>query len=138
MVLSDRSAKRQRFVQRVITELGLANAEAWLVDIGREYPAVVQKFDTIVARAVLPVARLWDMVHPLLADDGQVLVFAGTRSACDGDTSDGSDTASPSAEAMPLTEALSQEVNSQVFTRNIPGLEADHQLVRLWWRESSR
>ena len=75
--LCDRMAKRIRFLQVVKSRLELPNVELLEQDFGTAAPP--KSFDTAVARAVAPAAKLWPMLEPALNPGGRVVVFSSTQ-----------------------------------------------------------
>lgn len=74
-VLLDRSAKKARFVLQAVTELGLSN-----VDVVRERAEQyqpTQAFDTLVTRALAPIADVLAAAGHLCADGGRILIMKG-------------------------------------------------------------
>jgi len=75
--LIDTNAKKTRFVRQAIIELGLSNAEVQHTRV--EDFRSDSGFDTITARALAPLARLWAIACPLLAPGGKLLALKGVR-----------------------------------------------------------
>ena len=75
--LCDRMAKRIRFLQVVKSQLELPNVELLEQDFGTAAPQ--KRFDTAVARAVAPAAKLWPMLEPALNPGARVVVFSSTQ-----------------------------------------------------------
>ena len=77
-VLCDRSERRMRFCATAVRHLGLNNVEIWVGDLSaRARPEGT--FDTVVARGVATASLVWDMVKPVLAGNGRVVVYATTQ-----------------------------------------------------------
>ncbi len=70
-------AKRIRFLQVAKSRLELPNVELLEQDFGTAAPP--KRFDTAVARAVAPAAKLWPMLEPALNPGGRVVVFSSTQ-----------------------------------------------------------
>jgi 16S rRNA (guanine527-N7)-methyltransferase len=75
--LIDSSGKKTRFVRQAIIQLGLVNAETVQTRAEDFRPDTL--FDTITARALASLAKLWTMARPLLAPKGRVLALKGLR-----------------------------------------------------------
>ncbi len=104
--LLDRHARKCRFLEQVVFELGLDNVTvrcADLTDLARE---PFRRFDTIVSRAVAPPAEICASTGPLLADQGRQVVLAAAAGQ--------SASAPPGAQVVPVI---------------IPGLDQPHELV---------
>lgn len=76
-LLLDANAKKTRFIQQCIIEIGLQNARAHQQRV-QEYTAA-QGFDTVVSRALAPAQTLLAWVDPLLVR-GRVLLMLGPAS----------------------------------------------------------
>ena len=74
-VLLDSNGKKISFVNHVIGELGLGNAEA--VKARAEDYAPGKRFDTVIARALATVPRLVELSAHLVGEDGQLLALKG-------------------------------------------------------------
>lgn len=74
-VLLDSSAKKIRFVQQVILELGLTNAEARLARI--EDCSDPGGFDAVLARAFASLNDIYRLTRRLLAPGGRILAMKG-------------------------------------------------------------
>ena len=71
VTLIERSAKKSRFLQQAIMQLGLPNADVVCDDVAD----VVGKFDVVVARAVMAPERLWPLVQKNLDAGGHMVVL---------------------------------------------------------------
>lgn len=71
VTLIERSAKKSRFLQQAIMQLGLPNADVVCDDVAD----VAGLFDVIVARAVMAPARLWPLVRKNLDAGGHMVVL---------------------------------------------------------------
>ncbi|MGI9211623.1 MAG: 16S rRNA (guanine(527)-N(7))-methyltransferase RsmG [Methylococcaceae bacterium] len=74
-VLLDSNAKKTRFVQQAVLELGLTNVEVVTSRIENYRPQ--QGFDSILARAWADLETIWRETRVLLASEGQVLALKG-------------------------------------------------------------
>ncbi|MDH3439196.1 MAG: 16S rRNA (guanine(527)-N(7))-methyltransferase RsmG [Gammaproteobacteria bacterium] len=74
-VLLDSNGKKISFVNHMIGELGLENAEA--VKARAEDYAPGKRFDTVIARALATVPRLVELSAHLVGEDGQLLALKG-------------------------------------------------------------
>jgi 16S rRNA (guanine527-N7)-methyltransferase len=116
--LIDATAKKVRFVAHAARVLGLANVE--VVHARAESMHPTEPFDTIVARAVAPLARLVALARPLSRPGTRLLALKGKR---------------PTAELAavpPDWELLG------VRELTVPGLAAERCLVTLRARASER
>lgn len=75
--LCDRMAKRIRFLRVVKSELQLSNVDLLEQDVTAEHRA--GRFDTVLARAVAPSAKLWPMLEPALNHGARMVVFSSTQ-----------------------------------------------------------
>ena len=73
--LIESTGKKCRFLEHVRDALGLANLE--VVQARAESYKPEQRFDTVIARAVGPLADLVRYAGPLLAGDGRLLAMKG-------------------------------------------------------------
>lgn len=73
-LLLDANAKKTRFIQQCIIEIGLQNASVHRQRVEEYVPP--QGFDTVVSRALAPADTLLAWVDPLL-DRGRVLLMLG-------------------------------------------------------------
>ena len=90
VTLVERSERKARFLQQVIIELSLPNAEVIQAHIGRpdvEGSLRGRVFDTVTARAVAPPAATWRMLQGRLAPGGVALLQS--REPLDATTFDG-------------------------------------------------
>ncbi len=71
VTLIERSAKKSRFLQQAIMQLGLPNADVVCDDVAD----VAGKFDVVVARAVMAPERLWPLVQKNLDPGGHMVVL---------------------------------------------------------------
>ena len=71
VTLIERSAKKSRFLQQAILQLGLPNADVVCDDVAD----VTGKFDVVVARAVMAPERLWPLVQKNLDAGGYMVVL---------------------------------------------------------------
>lgn len=77
VTLWERMTRRVRFLQLVCRELGLNNVQVQERDLyDPEALGSADVFDTIVARAVAPVERLWPVLEPHLSAQGQLIVYS--------------------------------------------------------------
>ena len=75
VVMMDANAKKTRFVQQVITELGLNNAE--VVHARAEDYTAPGAFDTVTSRAFSSLEDFLALAAPYLAQGGQLLAMKG-------------------------------------------------------------
>jgi 16S rRNA (guanine527-N7)-methyltransferase len=109
--LIDATAKKVRFVAHAARVLGLSNVEA--VHARAESMRPAEPFDTIIARAVAPLAKLAELARPLSRPGTRLLALKGKR---------------PTAELAaipPDWELLG------VRALTVPGLDAERCLVTL-------
>ena len=71
-ILVDRSEKKTRFLRRVRDELTLRNLRVRRADVGELPPA---SCTAVVARAAMPIARLWPLAQATFAARGYLLVL---------------------------------------------------------------
>ena len=72
VVLVERSVGKCRFLRQAAIDLQLGNVEVVAADATRYRPAA--PFDTVVARAVAPADKAWQLMRPLLAPTGSALL----------------------------------------------------------------
>ncbi|MEE9355252.1 MAG: 16S rRNA (guanine(527)-N(7))-methyltransferase RsmG [Methylococcaceae bacterium] len=108
-VLLDSNAKKTRFVQQVILELGLKNVEIYQGRVETYLPR--QRFDTVITRAFSDLKSIWSIALPLLTPTGIVLAMKGAR---------------PDAEINALANC-----QVEVHTFGVPGINAKRCLVSL-------
>lgn len=77
VTLVERSERKARFLQHVITELTLRNVELVEADVRDPLPASLRGFATVTARAVAPPAATWALLRGLLAPTGVALLQSG-------------------------------------------------------------
>jgi 16S rRNA (guanine527-N7)-methyltransferase len=106
----DGNGKKIRFVEHMIGELGLVNAEA--IKARAEDYAPGRRFDTVIARALATVPRLVELTGHLVGEDGQLLAMKGKYPA----------------EELDATTLLS-EWDHSVAEVTVPGLEAHERHV---------
>ena len=109
--LIDATAKKVRFVAHAARVLGLANVHALQARAERLRPE--QPFDTILARAVAPLAALARLAAPLSRPGTRLLAFKGRR---------------PDAELAMIPSGWQL---AGVRALSIPGLDAERCLVTL-------
>jgi 16S rRNA (guanine527-N7)-methyltransferase len=107
--LLDANAKKTRFVTQAVGELGLKNVDVVQARVENYRP--VEKFDTLVARAVYSNADMLANARHLCAPGGRFLAMKGVY---------------PEGElaAIPADYAV-----QEVAALNVPGLEAERHLV---------
>lgn len=124
-MLSDRSARRVRFLNQVIRELELENVVVLEGEIGpRDH--VEELFDTIVARGVATAPVVWDMVHAHLAERGCVLVYESTQVGLESDPDLANDELSKNDQNV-----NQQSTRSSRHLFSIPGLPQPHSILCL-------
>lgn len=106
-VLLDSNAKKTRFVQQAVLELGLTNVT--VVHSRVEDYVVTQKFDTLISRAFSGMADIQRLTAHLLAESGVLLAMKGR--------------ATP-AELQEITGAY------QVLPLQIPGVIAERCIIK--------
>lgn len=109
--LLDANAKKTRFVTQAAVELGLANVEVVQTRVEKYRP--VQKFDTLMARAVASVAELLRNAQHLCASNGEFLFMKGAYPA------------------QELAEMPGEFKMAEVIKLQVPGLDAERHLVRV-------
>jgi 16S rRNA (guanine527-N7)-methyltransferase len=77
--LVDRHARKCRFVEQVAARLQLTNVLVHCRDVRPGVGAIPGTFDTVTCRAVAQPQPLFEMLEPLLAPDGRLVVMAATR-----------------------------------------------------------
>lgn len=85
VTLIERSAKKSRFLQQAVMQLGLPNVDVVCDDVA----AVAAQFDVIVARAVMAPRRLWSLVRKNLGAGGHMVVLDRIQRADAGPPADG-------------------------------------------------
>jgi 16S rRNA (guanine527-N7)-methyltransferase len=113
--LIDSVAKKLRFVDHVVTTLGLDNVVTRHARV--EQLADLPPFDCVVTRAFAPLPRLCDWVRPLCSMDTRVLAMKGRWPPEPG----GNDSADP-----PRGWRI-----EAVTPLKVPGLDAERHLIRL-------
>jgi 16S rRNA (guanine527-N7)-methyltransferase len=111
--LLDGTAKKIRFVAHAARCLGLVNVQAVHGRAGHWQPEL--RFDTVVARAVAPLAALAALATPLLAPGGRLLACKGRLSEAE-------------AELATLPAGWQLEALREL---RVPGLEAQRCVLRL-------
>lgn len=74
-VLLDGNSRKLAFVRHVIGELGIANATA--LDARAEDYRPARRFDTVIVRALGPLARIVEVAGHLVGDSGILLALKG-------------------------------------------------------------
>jgi 16S rRNA (guanine527-N7)-methyltransferase len=110
-VLIESTGKKCRFLEHVRDALGLANIEVVQSRAESHQPAV--RYDTVIARAVGPVADLVHYAGPLVAGGGRLLAMKGRR---------------PDDE---LAKKLNGWKVVAVHPLRVPGLDEERHLVEL-------
>ncbi len=114
-VLLDSNSKKTRFVQQVITELGLTNAQVVHERAENFCPTIL--FDVVVSRAFASVSDMLKNSGQHCARDGVILAMKGTD---------------PAAELRDIPESLATSyVVDAVHPLRVPGLEEQRHLVCL-------
>jgi 16S rRNA (guanine527-N7)-methyltransferase len=108
-ILLDSSAKKTRFVQQAIIELGLSNAEVATCRVEDYCPEC--GFDTILARAYANLAEIFAGTRRMLAPGGMILAQKGQL---------------PENEIRSLKDCV---VNTHIL--NIPGLDVERHLIEI-------
>jgi 16S rRNA (guanine527-N7)-methyltransferase len=109
--LVESTGKKCRFLEHVRDALGLANVE--VVQARAEAFRPAQRFDTVLARAVGPVAELVKLAGPLVAGGGRLLAMKGRY---------------PGEE---LDAKLNGWKAAAVHRLTVPGLDEERHLVEL-------
>jgi len=109
-VLLDANAKKTRFCRQAAARLAADGVEVVQARAESYRPAV--RFDTVMARALGPVARLAALAEPLCAKGGVILAMKGRR---------------PDAEVAALPAALRSR--TRVRPLRVPGLAEPRHLV---------
>jgi 16S rRNA (guanine527-N7)-methyltransferase len=109
-VLLDSNGKKTRFLQQVATELSLGNVSVECRRVEQYQPE--QLFQTVTCRAYSDLATIVQTTRHVLAVDGQILAMKATLA---GD------------ELALLAPCL----NAELLPLQVPGLEAQRQLVRI-------
>ena len=85
-MLSERMARRARFLNTAVRELGLSHVAVSAEDVRSlesSNAATDQRFTTAVVRAVSQVDEMWLWVDGLLEEQGKLLVYSSTREDSD-------------------------------------------------------
>lgn len=110
-VLLDSNTKKTRFIQQVVTDLGLKNIT---IETARaEALQVVEKFDCVLSRAVTSVSQLMTISAHLCAKDGLFLIMKGTY---------------PTQELETVPDGV---IVRAVESVSVPGLDAQRHIVCL-------
>jgi len=107
--LLDSNAKKTRFVQQAILELGLTHVEVATCRVD-DYSASTP-FDTILTRAWASLAIIWQETGRLLASGGRVLALKGQH---------------PVAELAAL-----RDCRHDTYRLHVPGLDAERHLIQI-------
>jgi 16S rRNA (guanine527-N7)-methyltransferase len=78
-VLAERSARKARFLEQAVMQLGLSNVRVFCGDAA----ALEESFSSVVARAVAEPAELWRLVGHLVRPGGRLICMS--RTADDGE-----------------------------------------------------
>jgi len=111
VTLLDASAKRVRFMQQAVIELGLDNAHPLQARAEAHRPG--RPYDAVITRAFAGISDMLSACRHLVADDGVILAMKGQ---C------------PDAELAALPPGI---VLRDVVPLAVPGLDAARHLVRL-------
>jgi len=115
IVMLDGNAKKTRFIQQAITELGLKNAES--VHSRVEDYTASEGFDTVVSRAFSSLSDFVRMALPLMKDSGQLLAMKGRYPAQE-------------------LEDLPTEIRTEAVHRlEVPLLDSERHLVQMARKE---
>ncbi len=107
-VLLDSNAKKTRFVQQAIVELGLANVSIQHSRIEQYQPENL--FSAIISRAFSSIVKFIEVSQPLLSDNGALLAMKGQP---------------------PVQELASISWPHTVYPLTVPGVEAQRCLVKI-------
>ena len=120
-LLVDRNQRKIRFLETVITELGLENVQARVQDLGgRVADDLEAAADVVVSRAVVAPGGLLTLAEPLLKGNGRLILMTATASA----------EVEPGALAAGEPAALAPGfVVSEVQELAIPGLDRTHEVT---------
>lgn len=108
-ILLDCNAKKTRFVQQAIIELGLSNAKVVTSRVEEYHPE--RGFDTILARAYANLAEIFAGTRRMLAPGGMILAQKGQL---------------PENEIRSLKDCV---VDTHIL--NIPGLDVERHLIEI-------
>lgn len=115
IVMLDGNAKKTRFIQQAITELGLKNAES--VHSRVEDYTASEGFDTVVSRAFSSLSDFVRLALPLMKDSGQLLAMKGRYPAQE-------------------LEDLPTEIRTEAVHRlEVPLLDSERHLVQMARKE---
>jgi len=103
--LLDSNGKKISFVRHAIGDLGLSNVSA--IKARAEDYAPVERFDTVIARALASIPRLLELAGHLIGDEGVLLALKGKH---------------PAAELEPIKELSGWKY--VVTDVTVPGLES--------------
>ena len=132
--LIDRNQRKVRFLETVISQIGLENVTASAMDLGAESDdEVLRAADFVVSRAVDEPARLLPMAEPLLKPAGRlVLMTAADRRGPDDSAGDGDDEEESASEATERQTGLPVGcgfIVTEVRELSIPGLDRTHEVA---------
>jgi len=108
-VLLDSNAKKTRFVQQAVIELGLSNVEVVTARVENYYPEL--GFDTVLARAYATLAEILAATRRMLTPHGVILAQKGQL---------------PEDEIQTLSDCA---VRTHMV--NIPGLDVERHLIEI-------
>ncbi len=109
--LLDSNQKKIRFLNQVLQELKPANVEVVRTRAQEYQPEA--RFNTVVSRALGPVARFIDLARPLLAENGVMLAMKGR------------------APEVEVAEAPMPELDATIRALSVPGVDAARSVVIL-------
>ena len=117
-LLVDRNQRKVRFLELVVSELGLTNVRAMAADVGSAAGKVVTDgVDVVVSRAVEPPGRVAARCGHLLREGGALVLLSGAEADRGHEQEDESMPAGARFEQMAVRELV------------IPGLERTHEVT---------
>jgi len=130
--LIDRNQRKVRFLETVISQIGLENVTARAIDLGAESDdEFLRAADFVVSRAVDEPARLLPMAEPLLKPAGRlVLMTAVDKGGPDYSAGDGDDSDETDSETLKRPMELPAGcgfIVTEVRELTIPGLDRTHE-----------
>lgn len=132
-LLLDRNQRKIRFLETIITELGLPNVTARVADLGRQTATdLLAGADIVVSRAVDDPTGLSAMAEPLLKPNGRLVLMTATSAADDSVTVDEPAQAicSSGGTVDGKRTGLSEGFNViEVHEVRIPGLDRTHEVT---------
>ena len=115
-LLVDRSERKARFLEQAVIALELDNVDVQRADAGDLAPD--PGFTTMVCRAVMRLAQMWQLAGPLLDEGGRLLFMSRTSASSEQD-----------ANQSTAEHELPDGVNVVRRRVQIPGLPTPHEVL---------